>query len=171
MRRPLTLLVASLLLALVAVAPALGARAAQSEAQRASAQLEATGTGAVTLRGRLVAFGLIPGRGSIVVTDFDGDAVVRIDGVLKRIPRTDVLRLARVTGRFYVEGSDVRIRIVGTGVTVSAAGRGRATMVGVGSYRLNDGPELDWPGLGEPVLLQPPRADAERRARSTASDR
>src|SRR5687767_13631 len=117
MRRSLTLLLASLLLALLAVAPALGARAMQRESQQASAQIEATGTGAVTLRGRVVAFGLIPGRGSIVVTDFDGDAVVRIDGVLKRIPaRADVLRLTRVTGRFYVEGTDVRVRIVGTGV-------------------------------------------------------
>ena len=167
MRRSLALLCLALLVALAAAAPALGARDGQRRERPATGQIEATGTGAVTIRGRVVAFGLIPGRASLVVTDFDGDATVRIDGVLKRIPaRTGVLRLRRASGRFYIEGSSLRVRIVGAGLVVSAAGRGRANLVGVGDYRLNDGPERDWPGAREPVPLLPPRSEEGRRRAS-----
>lgn len=170
MRRPIATLVA-VILALCIAAPALGAREAQRNGARATAGIDATGTGAVLVRGRVLVIGEIPGPGSITLTDFAGDAVIRIDGALKRIPpRTGFLRISRATGRIYVEGSAVRVRIVGAGLALTIVGRGRATLAGVGDYRLNDGPSLAWPGLGQPVLLEPPRADTVRIRRRAARE-
>jgi hypothetical protein len=163
MRRPLLLVLAALLLGVFAVAPATAAREQSVKREAAlSARLEATGTGAIMLRGRLLAFGLIPGTGKLIVRDFGGDAVVRLGGVALRIPpRTGRLVIRRASGRFYVEGDNVRIDIQGAGLVVSAAGRGRALLSGGGVYRLNERPEANW-GLGV-VLLQPQREAARRR--------
>lgn len=139
--------VAVLAVVVLLVIPALAA-AAEPAAQRAdqrvpSARLQATGSGAITVAGRLVVNGTIPGRGQVVVIDRGGDARVHVAGVPRRFTDGRV-RVRRASGIVFVTGSSVTVKILGVDLTFSVAGYGRARLLGTGTYRLNAQRERIW---------------------------
>lgn len=113
-----------------------------------SARLEASGSGTLYASGRMVAFGEVQGAQSISVSgsgarlNFEGRSVN---------PKRGTATLKRVSGRFYVTGTDVRLTIVARGMSVSIAGKGGARLSGSGVYRLNDSAEAEWNGSWIPV--------------------
>jgi hypothetical protein len=156
------------LAAVLCVALVLGlgaaAMAAQSPRNRSKArplapgQLQISGTGAITLNGQFTAFGSIPDEnGTLVVQDQRGDATVTLNGVHQQL-RGRRLNLRRAQGSFYIKGSRVSARLQGTNLSVSAAGRGQATVAGIGTYVLNGADAQDWPpGFALVDLLPPAR--------------
>ena len=150
-------------LALMLVVPVL-AEASPTRAQRAggrvpSAQLQTTGSGAMTIVGRMVVNGTIPGRGAIVVIDRGGDATVHLAGVPLEFSRGRV-RVRQASGILFVTGSNVSVQILGIDLTFSVAGNGRAQLLGTGTYRLNSGPEKSW---ARGWIRIAPSSSAERR--------
>jgi hypothetical protein len=132
----------------------------------AAGQLAAQGSGIVSLQGRLIAYGRILGPGLIVVRDPGGDAVVRVNGRLRRIPRSGVLRiaLASVEGDgspFFVhDASGVQVRIMGVVLDVAAAGHGRAVLDGDGNFSVNGSTtRQSWSQADDgPVAVEPETA-------------
>jgi hypothetical protein len=125
-------------------------------------RLQAQGAGAVSIEGSLVVFGLIQGRGSLLVQDLEGDGKVTLAGRKRSLGRTGTLRLPRATGRFYIAGSRLRVRIAGPKLVASAAGRGRFLLEGIGQLVLNGGPTVTWPDPPEPQDLLPPVQGSSR---------
>ena len=121
----------------------------------ATGRLQAQGAGAISLEGSMVAFGLIKGTASVLVQDLAGDSKVTVGGRQRRIGRTGTLRLGSATGRFYIQGTRIRVRISGPVLVASAAGRGRFLLEGAGSYSVNGGDKQDWPDPPEPIELLP----------------
>jgi uncharacterized lipoprotein NlpE involved in copper resistance len=158
MRRMVSIgLVAVLGLVLCATATAAGEReSARRTAKQAPGQLELTGTGAVTLNGQLTAFGVIPeAGGSLVVQDQRGDATVTLNGARQPL-RSRRLNLRKAQGAFFVKGTKVNVRVQGNNVSLSAAGRGRASVAGIGTFTLNGADSQEWPpGYGIIELLPP----------------
>lgn len=142
--RRLLLLTLAVLLAL----PALVAGAERTRKERApSARLEAVGAGRIVLVGRLVAYGQIGGRaGNLIVRDMAGDALVIVDG--QRLEPNDRgwMRLRRASGRLYISGSRVTVRLSGSALNLAVAGNGGAILTGRGRYWLNGGEASDWDG-------------------------
>jgi hypothetical protein len=109
----------------------------------ASGQLAAQGSGIVSLRGRLLTYGRVLGPGLIVIRDPGGDAIVRVNGRLRRIPRNGVLRVQLVSltpegSPFYIhDTSGLRVRIMGVVLDVAAAGHGKAELDGDGNFSVN----------------------------------
>jgi hypothetical protein len=120
-----------------------------------TARLQVDGDGTVRLTGRLVTFGLLPRRSTIWVVDRAGDARFVFDG---RQPRVGAERATRVrgSGRFYLSGSNVLLRVRGEDVSISAAGRGRLQLRGDGVYKLNDSPAMSWPTVPTPPVAVVP---------------
>lgn len=146
MRRALVAVVA---LALVLAVPALasGARPGGKDERpdRApSAHVQATGSGSMTISGRLTVNGSIPDRGSVTVTDREGDARAFLAGVPLELDRRGRARVRRASGILYVTGSAVTVQIAGSGLSFSIAGNGRARFVGSGVYQLNSDPQVSW---------------------------
>jgi hypothetical protein len=138
---------------------ALGARV---DAQPAAAGLlAAQGSGIVSLQGKLIAYGRILGPGLIVIRDPGGDAVVRVNGRLRRIPRSGVLRVSLASvdadgSPFYIyDPSGLQLRIMAVVMDVAAAGHGRATLDGDGNYSVNASQTTQsWADAQEPLELQ-----------------
>lgn len=141
-RRALATVVALLLVVpvLAQAKPGTGARAG---ARVPSAQLQATGSGAITVAGRLSVNGTIPESGHVVVIDRRGDAKAYLAGVPLDFHR----RRATVrsgSGILFVTGSSVSVQVLGVDLSFSIAGNGRARLVGSGTYRLNNEQERAW---------------------------
>ena len=156
-------LVAVLCLALVLglAAAAMGYQPPRNRSKarpQAPGQLQLSGTGAITLNGQLTAFGSIPDEnGTLVVQDQRGDATVTLNGVRQQL-RAHRLNLRRAQGSFFIKGTRVSARLQGTNLNVSAAGRGEATVAGIGTYVLNGAESQDWPpGFAVVDLLPPAR--------------
>lgn len=128
-----------------------------------SAHLEAAGTGRIVLAGRLVAYGQMPAPSRLVVRDMAGDATVMVAGQELEPNARGWVRLPRATGRLYVSGSRVTVRLAGTALSLAVAGNGAALLDGQGRYWLNDEGAGEWGG-GR-IRLEPAR-EAEVRAGS-----
>jgi hypothetical protein len=122
--------------------PATGPARADTQ-PTAAGQLAAQGSGIVSLQGKLIAYGRILGPGLIVIRDPGGDAVVRVNGRLRRIPRSGVLRVSLASASadgspfFIHDPSGLQLRIMAVVLDVAAAGHGRATLDGDGNYSVN----------------------------------
>jgi len=124
---------------------ALAAKPPSKARQHVPGQLELTGTGAVTLTGELTAFGVIPEEGGFLyVQDQKGDATVTVNGARQAL-RGRRVNLKRAQGSFYIKGSKVSARVQGNNLSLSAAGRGRASVAGIGTFVLNGAEPQDWP--------------------------
>lgn len=137
----------------------------REDARVPSARLQATGGGTMTVVGRMVVNGSIPGRGRVVVIDRRGDATAYLAGVpLRFTDRRAVVR--RASGILFVTGSRVAVRVAGRDLTFSIAGNGWARLRGTGTYRLNSGPERSW---RRGVIRVTPSSAERRRTRRCAS--
>jgi hypothetical protein len=125
------------------VVPAATGPARADTQPTAAGQLAAQGSGIVSLQGKLIAYGRILGPGLIVIRDPGGDAVVRVNGRLRRIPRNGVLRVSLASASaegspfFIHDSSGLQLRIMAVVLDVAAAGHGRATLDGDGNYSVN----------------------------------
>lgn len=154
-RPPILLAILALLAAfglMLAAAPADASRQRLSDGDGA-ARFQAAGSGALTLQGRIVAFGLLPQRGRLVIVDRRGDGYVTFNGRRRLAPRSGgrprTVRIPRAEGRFYAAGSKISITLAGPHLSVSAAGRGMVRLRGDGQYAVNEGPLTPWsPGDG-----------------------
>ena len=161
------LLVAVLVALLAAPALALGAprhTLGDEPAEPSSARLQLEGSGVVRLQGRLVTFGLIPDDATLWVRDYDGDARFFLDGEPRRLRSSGVTRLRDVSGRIYLSGTRVMLQIRAEDLSLSAAGRGIASVSGNGEFSLNDGRERAWPARSRSPLrfaVAPARGDRE----------
>lgn len=164
-RRQIDLRRVGLLLALAIMAAWASLADAQSSVETQgervpSAQLEVTGSGRVTLEGRLAATGSLSPRSTVVITDRKGDATAFVSG--RALPfrtaitsRVRTARLNRAAGILYVNGSNVQVRVVSNELTFSVAGVGRARLQGRGDYRLNGSTTRTWPRTW--ITLAPPQ--------------
>ena len=109
-----------------------------------SAQVQTTGSGAITFAGRMVVNGTIPERGSVQITDRAGDAQAHLDGDALKFNRRGKVSVRRASGILFVTGSNVQVQVQGAGLTFAAAGNGRARFLGSGTYQLNSGEEKAW---------------------------
>lgn len=110
-----------------------------------SGQLQATGSGQVSVEGRFVSFGLVGGRGSTVrLLDRAGDATVTMNGRVVGARRARGQRVISQPGRFYVSGSDVVLEVRGTRLSVNASGIGLARLRGQGMFSLNGRRQVAW---------------------------
>jgi hypothetical protein len=162
MRRGLVVAVA-LVLALAVPALASGARqGGQTASDRVpSAHVQATGSGSMTMSGRLAVNGTIPDRGTVVVSDREGDASAYLAGVPLEFDRRGRARVRRASGILYVTGSALTVQITGSGLTFSIAGNGRARFVGSGVYQLNSDPPVSWSRSW--IRIAPSSSPPERR--------
>ena len=159
MRRALAIAVV-LMLVVPAIAAAQTARQRVSDARVPSAQVQTTGSGAMTIIGRMVVNGTIPSRGTIVLTDVAGDARAHLAGKPLRFRRGRV-SVGRASGILFVTGSNVQVQITGNDLSFSIAGNGRARFLGTGTYRLNSGEVKSWaPGW---INVAPSSSPARRR--------
>lgn len=142
MRRLLILTFAALL-----ALPAVAMAGAQDEKERQpSARLEAVGNGRVVLAGRLVAYGSMGVRTQLLVQDLAGDAVVMVSGQELRPNDHGWVRVGRASGRLYVSGTRVTVRVSGRALNLAVAGNGGAILDGDGRYWLNGGEPAEWDG-------------------------
>ena len=109
-----------------------------------SAQVQTTGSGAITFAGRMVVNGTIPDRGAVQITDRAGDAEAHLGGEALEFNRRGRVSVRRASGILFVTGSDVKVQVQGTGLSFAAAGNGRARFLGNGTYRLNSDEEKAW---------------------------
>lgn len=161
-RRALATVVALMLVVpvLAEARPASGKRAGD---RVPSAQLQASGSGSMTIAGRMAITGAIPGRGTVVVIDRAGDAQARLAGDPIRLSRKRATRVRNASGILLVTGSNVSVQIVGVDLAFSIAGNGRARLRGSGVYRLNSGAARGWPRAMIKVEPTPPGRRGERR--------
>ncbi len=153
-------LVTAVTLVLVVPALALAAPHAQrADARVPSAQLQAMGSGAMTVVGRMSVTGTIPERGRVVVIDRGGDAAAYLAGVPLTFARGRAT-VRRASGILYVTGSKVSVQVLGVNLRFSIAGNGQARLLGSGTYRLNSGPERRW---GRSVVRVSPSSAQRRR--------
>ena len=149
---------ALIVLCLAALATsAVGAVAKDGPKRQGTGSLQATGTGTIVIRGQsLVAFGQVDPGTSFRVQDQAGDATVRV-GNKSLALKNHVASVRNAGGGFYVRGSRVVVRITGPRVSISAVGRGKISLQGVGTYKVNDTPEADWATAVLPFDLQAAR--------------
>ncbi len=165
-------LVAAIALMLLIALPALASAAeptGQVAAERGpSARVQASGSGLISVAGRISVNGLIPGRGIVVVRDRRGDARAYLAGEELELKRWERTRVRRASGLLYVTGSNVTVTVIGDELSFSIAGHGRLLLNGSGVYRLDGGPEAEW--SGEWMRIAPSTSTAEtRRARRCAN--
>ena len=117
------------------------------------------GHGVFTVNARGAVIGSFA-RGKVIVTDpIDGDGtgaiVIGDDWQKERSDTTTVYGGTKV--RFRMIGGTFRIRVVGTGVTLSVVGHGQVTLNGAGSddagtYSFNDAPYAPVPDFSQFAL-------------------
>ncbi len=131
----------------------------------------AMGTGTVAAQGNMTAaFGKI--KGSIVVRDRVGEAVVKVRGVAQtpRLVTSDgrtirVFTIPRAKGTFFIKGANVRITLASgaNAISVTMIGRGKVTRLsGDGTYSVNDENSLNWADAVPPIPIAPPPAGSVR---------
>jgi hypothetical protein len=165
MRRALVAVVA-LALALSAPALASAARSGGSSDRAPSAQVQAAGSGTMTISGRLTITGTIPEHGTVVVTVRGRDGRAYLAGEPLDLDRRGTARVKRASGILFVTGSRVTVRIAGSGLTFSIAGNGRARFAGSGVYQLNGDPQQSWSKSW--VRIAPSSSTERRRERRCA---
>jgi len=166
MRRALVATVA-LMLIVPALASAKSPNAQRADDRAPSARVQATGSGLITVSGRLTVNGLIPGRGFVVVRDRKGDAKAHMAGEPLELVRRRPTRVRRASGILFVTGSNVTVSITGDELSFSIAGYGRGLFDGTGVFTLNSEPEEQW--SGERTRIAPSSSAERRRARKCAT--
>ena len=139
-----------------------------------SAQLELSGVGKLQLKGRFVVYGQIERARWISVVDSARDARLLIDGKSIRFKRGRA-KVRKPEGRFYLQGSKLRVTVSTAEMSIALAGIGKARLDGVGSLRMNGGTTLPWvkrwfqvrPG-GSPPRIRRSRV-IRRRAKAQAA--
>jgi hypothetical protein len=159
MRRALAIAVV-LMLVVPVLAASQTARQRVADGRVPSAQVQATGSGAMTIIGRMVVNGTVPSRGSIAISDMAGDARAYFAGKPLRFRRGRA-SVSRASGILFVTGSNVQVQIAGNDLSFSIAGNGRARFLGTGTYRLNSGQEQSWSSAW--IRVAPPSSPARRR--------
>mgnify|MGYP001186336779 CR=1 FL=1 len=155
-------LIAALLVILVVPAFATASRGTLRADDRVpSAQVQATGGGAMTVTGRMAVNGSLD-RGSVTVTDRAGDARAHLAGVPLTFQRGRA-QARRASGILFVTGSDVTVQVTSPRMSFSIAGNGRARFLGSGTYRLNSDPEKSWSRAW--IKVAPPTSPERRRVR------
>jgi hypothetical protein len=144
-RRALTIVVVLMLL-IPALAEAKNAHSKRTGNRVPSAQLAATGSGAMTVVGRMSVYGTIPEWGSVVILDRAGDAQAHLAGQPQQFSRgrVRVVRVRQAAGLLFVKGSNLTVTVLGVDLSFSIAGNGRAKLLGTGVYTLNSDPEKSW---------------------------
>lgn len=132
-----------------------------------SARLQVEGDGSqvgvVRLEGEMVVFGLLPQEGTIWFRDDGGDGRIFVDGRRPELREGETTTLRERSGRFYVSGSNVTLQLRGERISLSAAGRGEAWLMGDGRFRLDDGDVRRWfegPWRPPSVAVAPSRLSA-----------
>lgn len=131
----------------------------------------AMGTGTVTAQGNMTAaFGKI--KGSIIVRDRIGGAVVKVRGVAQtpRVVTSDgrtirVFTIPKARGTFFIKGTNLRITLAsGTNpISVTMIGRGKVTRLsGEGTYSVNDDEPRSWADAVPPIAIAPPPMESRR---------
>ncbi len=161
-RRALTCVVAVML-----VVPVLADARAPGGPRVPSAQLQAWGSGAMTVSGRMVVTGTIPQRGQVVVIDRRGDATAYLAGESLTFRRGRAT-VRRAQGILFVTGSKVSVQVLGVDLSFSIAGNGVARLAGSGTYRLNGGRERSW---GRGTIRVSPTSSTERRRATPPAQR
>ncbi len=128
---------------------------------------DAMGTGTLVAQGKLRVFGTI--KGTVLVRDRTGKAVVKIAGVRQKPKRVlvggkavRVYLIKRVDGAFYAKGEDIKVELRAPKATLSmsAFGRGRITLLdGEGTYHLNGLDEEQWTSALLPLAITPPEPE------------
>jgi hypothetical protein len=129
------------------------------EAPPSSARLQLEGSGVVRLEGKLVTYGLIPEDATLWVRDIAGDARFFLDGDSRRLRPGAMVRIRDAGGRIYLSGSRVVLQIRADDISLSTAGRGKASVSGDGAFSLNDERERVWPSRTKSPLrfaIEPP---------------
>ena len=83
-----------------------------------SAQVQTTGSGAITFAGRMVVNGTIPERGFVQITDRAGDATAHLGGEALKFNRRGRISVRRASGILFVTGSNVQVVVQGGGLDV-----------------------------------------------------
>jgi hypothetical protein len=163
-RRALTIVIVLMLL-VPALAEAKNALSKRTGNRVPSAQLAATGSGAMTVVGRMSVYGTIPEWGSVVILDRAGDAEAHLAGQPQQFSRgrVRVVRVRQAAGLLFVKGSNLTVTVLGVDLSFSVAGNGRAKLLGTGVYRLNSDPEKSWARTWFAVA-PPSSASARRRS-------
>ena len=151
-------------LALALVVPVLaGAEPESRRGERVpSAQLQATGRGSMTVTGRMSVNGSILDRGVVLIRDRGDDAEAHLAGVALTFKRGRV-KVRRASGILYVTGSAITVKVASSRLSFSIAGKGRARLLGSGTYRLNSDREKRWRRGW--IKVAPPSHRRRRRAR------
>ncbi len=119
-RRALAIAVAVMLVVPV-VASAHKAPPRQLDGRVPSAQVQASGTGSITIAGRMVVNGTIPDRGTVTINDRKGDATAYLAGQQLQFNRRGKVTVRRASGILFVTGSNVQVQVQG-GDTVMYGG-------------------------------------------------
>ena len=115
----------------------------------AGGQIDIEGSGRVVLNGSFMTWGTVRGM-SIRVTDQRGDGMLRVGASCVPLrPGGSGTRTATVrspSGRFVVDGTDVRVDISGRGsLAIAVTGSGTGLLNGVGTFTVNNGSPQSWP--------------------------
>src|SRR3954452_8036734 len=76
-----------------------------------SAQVQTSGSGAITFSGRMVVNGTIPDRGAVQIRDRAGDAEAHLGGDELKFNRRGRVSVRRASGILFVTGSDVQVQV------------------------------------------------------------
>ncbi len=113
--------------------------------------LAATGDGQARLAGSYVLAGSLDG-GTLRVRGIDRASIVRVTGWTSKTRLSDgtvVYRFGDSTGQYWIAGRTLATTIESDAMRFSATGRGRAWLVGTGSYWVNGHGPTPWtePGV------------------------
>lgn len=112
--------------------------------------LVAEGDGHARLAGSYVLTGSLDG-GSIAIRGVDRWSTVRVTGWISKtrlVDGTIVYRFGDRTGHYWIAGRSLATNIESDAMRFSAAGHGRVTLTGVGSYWVNGRGPLPWTDPG-----------------------
>lgn len=125
---------------------------------------DANGSGQVTVRGQLTAYGRI--EGGLIVRDTAGGAVVKLNGVVQRpkvvltpTGKVRVFTFLRISKNFYVKGKSVRVALStrpGRELSISTYGRGQVLRLdGSGTFAVNGEATQSWLDAVLPITIRP----------------
>ncbi|MGD9695857.1 MAG: hypothetical protein AB7V42_09385 [Thermoleophilia bacterium] len=155
----------ALVVLVILALPALCAAAATEPTPRVpSAQLQADGSGTITITGRFTVNGTLAERSTIDIVDRARDAKAVLGGVPIALDRRGRAKVRRAQGILIVTGSNFQVTINGKNLNFSVAGNGRGRLIGKGSYRLNGGSPLAW-GRSWIRISPPPPAHGRKVSR------
>lgn len=112
--------------------------------------LAAQGDGRARLAGSYLLTGSLDG-GSITIRGIDRWSTIRVTGWISKTRLADgtvVYRFGNRTGQYWISGRSLATNIESGAMRIRAAGHGRATLVGEGSYWINGRGPFPWSDPG-----------------------